>query len=169
MRKLILFVIILTAFSGSSIFGQVSISHATVEYQDGSQPLATNVPRFSWRYETDDSINRWVIPTNVKQTSYRIIVASTRENAEKNIGDLWDTKTIASNRMLLIPYEGKPLHSRDKAYWKVITSTTRYEITEVTHTTYSRVNEYKSLDTVTRVRFIESDINTFEISLLDSL
>ena len=168
MRKLILFVIILTAFSGSSIFGQVSISHATVEYQDGSQPLATNVPRFSWRYETDDSINRWVIPTNVKQTSYRIIVASTRENAEKNIGDLWDTKTIASNRMLLIPYEGKPLHSRDKAYWKVITSTTRYEITEVTHTTYSRVNEYKSLDTVTRVRFIESDINTFEISLLDS-
>ncbi len=168
MRKLILFVIILTAFSGSSIFGQVSISHPTVEYQDGSQPLATNVPRFSWRYETDDSINRWVIPTKVKQTSYRIIVASTRENAEKNIGDLWDTKTIASNRMLLIPYEGKPLHSRDKAYWKVITSTTRYEITEVTHTTYSRVNEYKSLDTVTRVRFIESDINTFEISLLDS-
>ena len=168
MRQFFLFVIILTTISVSSIFGQVSISHPTVEYQDGAQPLATNVPRFSWRYETDDSINRWVIPTNVKQTSYRIIVASTRENAEKNIGDLWDSKTIASNRMLLIPYEGKPLHSRDKAYWKVITSTTRYEITEVTHTTYSRVNEYKSLDTVTRVRFIESDINTFEISLLDS-
>jgi len=168
MRRFFLFVVILAAISGSSILGQVAIVHPTVEYQDGSQPLATNVPRFSWRYETNDSINRWVVPTNVKQTSYRIIVASTRENAEKNIGDLWDTKTVVSNQMLLIPYEGKPLHSRDKAYWKVIASTTRHEIVEVTHTTYSRVNEYKSLDTVTRVRFIESDINSFEISLLDS-
>ncbi len=160
MRRFFLFVVILAAISGSSILGQVAIVHPTVEYQNGSQPLATNVPRFSWRYETDDS--------NVRQTSYRIIVASTRENAEKNIGDLWDTKTVVSNQMLLIPYEGKPLHSRDKAYWKVIASTTCHEITEVTHTTYSRVNEYKTLDTVTRVRFIESDINSFEISLLDS-
>ena len=137
----ILAILVMMVFG--EVCGQITISHETVEYQDGSQPLATNVPRFSWQYETDDSINRKVIPNNVKQTSYRIIVASTRGNAEKNIGDLWDSKTVASNRMLLIPYEGKPLHSRDKAYWKVIASTTRYEITEVTHTTYSRVNEYK--------------------------
>ena len=145
------------------IFAQnipILLNNLSVEYQDGSQPLATNVPRFSWRYESGDS--------NVRQTSYRIIVASTRENAENNTGDLWDSKTVASNRMLLIPYEGKPLHSRDKVYWKVITSITHHVITEVTHTTYSRVNEYKSLDTVTRVSFIESKINTFEISLLDS-
>jgi len=167
MRKMTILAILVMMVFGE-VCAQVAISHETVEYQNGSQPLATNVPRFSWQYETDDSINRKVIPNNVKQTSYRIIVASTRENAEKNIGDLWDSKTVASNRMLLIPYEGKPLHSRDKAYWKVIASTTRYEITEVTHTTYSRVNEYKSLDTVTCVRFIESDINSFEISLLDS-
>ena len=164
--KIKIIIVVLTTLLtiiSSSIFAQnnpILLSNLSVEYQDGSQPLATNVPRFSWRYESGDS--------NVRQTSYRIIVASTQENAEKNLGDLWDTKTVASNRMLLIPYEGKPLHSRDKVYWKVITSITHHVITEVTHTTYSRVNEYKSLDTVTHVSFIESKINTFEISLLDS-
>ena len=159
MRRLFFFVVILTAISDSSIFGQVTISHVTVEYQDGTQPLATNVPRFSWRYESGDS--------NVRQTSYRIVVASTQENAKKNIGDLWDTKTVTSDRMLLIPYEGKPLHSRDKAYWKVIASTTCHEVTSVKHYDADVFLEETS-DTVTRVRFIESDITSFEISLLDS-
>ena len=159
MRRLFLFVILVTAVSVSSLFGQVSIVHPTVEYQDGSQPLATNVPRFSWRYETEDSTTaQRAIAIDVKQTSYRIVVASTRENAEKNIGDLWDTKTFSSNRMLLIPYEGKPLHSRDKAFWKVIASVK-----------YNWKNEETNgLGVSTLVEFIESDINFFEISLLDS-
>ena len=159
MRRLFLFVIIVTAISVSSLFGQISIVHPTVEYQDGSQPLATNVPRFSWRYETEDSTtDQRAIAINVKQTSYRIVVASTRENAEKNIGDLWDTKTLSSNRMLLIPYEGKPLHRCDKAFWKVIASVT-----------YNWKNEETNgLGVTTLVEFIESDINSFEISLLDS-
>ena len=139
--KIKIIIVVLTTLLtiiSSSIFAQnnpILLSNLSVEYQDGSQPLATNVPRFSWRYESGDS--------NVRQTSYRIIVASTQENAEKNLGDLWDTKTVASNRMLLIPYEGKTLHSRDKVYWKVITSITHHVITEVTHTTYSRVNVRK--------------------------
>ena len=119
----------------------------SVEYQDGSQPLATDVPRFSWQYETRDS--------NVLQTSYRIIVSSSPENARNDIGDLWDSKTVASDRMLLIPYAGKPLHSRDRVYWKVITS--------VTHKTQNA-----DIGNSTIVEFIESDINAFEISLLDS-
>ena len=149
---------ILAVMAFGEVCGQITISHETVEYQDGSQPLATNVPRFSWQYETNNSNEGQAIAINVKQTSYRIIVASTRENAKKNIGDLWDTKTLSSNRMLLIPYEGKPLHSRDKAYWKVIASVT-----------YNWKNEETNgLGATTLVEFIESDINFFEISLLDS-
>ncbi len=143
MRRLFFFVVILTAISDSSIFGQVTISHVTVEYQDGSQPLATNIPRFSWRYESD-------VPY-LRQTSYRIIVASSRELAEQGVGDLWDTKTVTSDRMLLIPYEGKPLHSRDKAFWKVIATLSTSSYDEIK--TFSCESSY---------------INTFEISLLDS-
>ena len=56
------------------------------------------------------------------QQNYRIIVATTAENAKKGIGDLWDSGVIPSSQMLYIPYAGKPLQSRDKAYWKVITT-----------------------------------------------
>ena len=147
MKRHFLLVVIAASLAVNGVFGQIAITHETVEYQDGSQPIATNVPRFSWRYETEDS--------KVRQTSYRIIVASTKDLVEQGVGDLWDTKTVASDRMLLIPYEGKPLHSRDRVYWKVITS--------VTH-----ITQNTDIGNSTIVEFIESDINTFEISLLDS-
>ena len=147
MKRHFFLVVIAASLAVNGVFGQIAITHETVEYQDGSQPIATNVPRFSWRYETEDS--------KVRQTSYRIIVSSTKNLVEQKVGDLWDTKTVASDRMLLIPYEGKPLHSRDRVYWKVITS--------VTHITPNT-----DIGNSTIVEFIESDINTFEISLLDS-
>ena len=117
MRKTLL--LFLSVLWCTAIFGQIQpvrIVSPTVEMQDGSQPLATNQPRFSWKYADNGSVN------NVRQTSYRLIVASTEENARHNIGDLWDTKAVDSDQMLYIPYEGKTLESRDKAYWKVVTT-----------------------------------------------
>ena len=101
--------------------------------------LDTNEPRFSWNYESDAK--------NVKQTSYRIIVASTLDGALKGFGDLWDSDVINSDRMLYIPYEGKPLQSRDKVFWKVFATIS-----------------YDKNKTVS----VESDVKSFEISLLNS-
>ena len=101
--------------------------------------LDTNEPRFSWNYESDAQ--------NVKQTSYRIVAASTFENAQNGVGDLWDSGVIDSDRMLYIPYEGKPLQSRDKVFWKIF-ATLSYD-------------KNKSVS-------VESDIKIFEISLLES-
>ena len=95
---------------------RVSLSSLTVEMQDGSQPLATAQPRFSWQYESNAQ--------NVVQTHYRVVVSSTEENARKGIGDLWDSGLIESSDMLYIPYGGKQLHSRDIAYWKVFATLT---------------------------------------------
>ena len=92
----------------------ITITNPNVEQQFHEQPLATAQPRFSWNYETTEN--------EVVQQNYRIIVATTAENALKGIGDLWDSGVIPSNQMLYIPYAGKELHSRDKAYWKVITT-----------------------------------------------
>ena len=135
-RLAILLGILVTLASCSKI--EINIINATVEQQDGSRALATDQPRFSWNYETDAQ--------NVIQTSYRIIVASTLENAQKGIGDLWDSKEVKSNQMLYIPYEGTPLKSRDRAFWKVLTTVTS-----------SGGHKTK----------VESEIGTFEISLLN--
>ena len=94
----------------------ITITNPNVEQQVHDQALATNQPRFSWNYET--------LENEVVQQNYRIIVATTAENAQNGIGDLWDSGVVPSNQMLYISYEGKELQSRDKAYWKVITTVT---------------------------------------------
>jgi alpha-L-rhamnosidase len=115
----------------------ISIVNPNVEQQVHPQTLTTAQPRFSWQYETTES--------NVIQQNYRIIVASTSKNAQNNKGDLWDSGVIPSNQMLYIPYEGKALQSRDKAFWKVITTLTA---------------EGKKAK-------VESEVKSFEISLLN--
>ena len=115
----------------------VSIVNPNVEQQVHPQALATAQLRFSWQYETTES--------NVVQQDYRIIVASTAENAQKGIGNLWDSGVTASSQMLYIPYAGKALQSRDRAYWKVITTVT--------------VNGKRTK--------VESEVQSFEISLLN--
>lgn len=101
--------------------------------------VETNEPRFSWNYVSDAQ--------NVNQTSYRVVAASTLENARNGIGDLWDSGEVCSDKMLYIPYEGKELQSRDKVFWKVFATLS-----------YGRNKIVK----------IESDIKYFEVSLLKS-
>ena len=104
----------------------VSIVNPNVEQQFHEQPLATSLPRFSWNYGTDrrSDEEKQTTESEVRQQNFRIIVATTAENAKKGIGDLWDSGVVPSSQMLYIPYEGVELKSRDKAYWKVITTVT---------------------------------------------
>ena len=140
---------ILLALLFAACSGNVKLVSSTVEMQhpgsattaDGEQLpafLATAEPRFSWCYESQLD--------NVVQTDYRIIVASSEENALKGIGDLWDSKEVDSSQMLYIPYQGSKLSSRDRCWWKVYTTVT-----------YGKRNSKKRL---------ESPVHQFEISLL---
>jgi alpha-L-rhamnosidase len=53
-----------------------------------------------------------------RQTAYQILVASSRENLDKDIGDLWDTGKVNSDETLVV-YAGKPLRSEMECWWKV--------------------------------------------------
>ena len=114
----------------------VAIVNPTVEQQDGSRALATNMPRFSWQYESTEN--------DIVQHAYRIIVSSTKQKAKNDVGDLWDSGEITSSQMLYISYAGKALQSRDKAYWKVVAKVS---------------NGSQNAE-------VESQVNSFEISLL---
>ena len=138
MMKRITFILLATLLLTACGSG-VELKNLTVEGQDGSQALATALPRFSWQYETKHQ--------NVVQRDYRIVVSTTRQKAEKGIGDLWDSEVIPSNQMLYIPYCGQELTSRTIAYWKVFTTVT-----------------YGSQNKTAKT---ESDVQQFEISLLN--
>ena len=141
MRRIIPLLLMAALFAACG--SKVEITNLTVEMQDGSMPLATATPRFSWNYEAKVD--------NVMQTSYRIIVASSEEKARRGEGDLWDSengdvRTENGNRMLYISYEGTPLKSRDRCWWRVYTTVT--------------YGNGRSME-------LKSPVQYFELSLLD--
>ena len=62
----------------------------------------------------------WVVPAGaVSQSAYQVLVASSEEKINNNIGDVWDseqTRTAASSE---IEHGGLPLKAGETYYWKV--------------------------------------------------
>jgi alpha-L-rhamnosidase len=73
-------------------------------------PLAVEAPqpRLTWKVDAGQT-----------QKAYRILVASSPALLQQGQGDLWDSGRVASDETLQIPYAGKPLSSRQHAYWQV--------------------------------------------------
>ena len=53
------------------------------------------------------------------QSAYRILVASSPRSLSAGTGDLWDSGKIQSDRSTQIDYQGAPLKSFQRCYWKV--------------------------------------------------
>ncbi|MHA1689059.1 MAG: family 78 glycoside hydrolase catalytic domain [Promethearchaeota archaeon] len=68
-------------------------------------------PRFSWILEHEKRAQ--------KQKAYQIMVCSSKEKAEKEIGDLWDSGRVESEKNMNIPHKGKELSSNQIYYWRV--------------------------------------------------
>ena len=76
------------------------------------EPLGidTAQPHFSWKIRSGRP---------VEQQAYEIQVASTREALEAGEGLLWDSGKVASDRQVMVPWQGEELHSRQQAWWRV--------------------------------------------------
>lgn len=83
------------------------------EYRINPLGIDVRQPRLSWVVEATDPNER-----GQRQTAYQILVASSRENLAKDLGDLWDTGKVASAETLVV-YAGKPLRSETECWWKV--------------------------------------------------
>ncbi|MEP6781509.1 MAG: glycoside hydrolase family 78 protein [Gemmatimonadaceae bacterium] len=92
--------------------GSASAITLRTEYLVNPLSLNTRVPRLSWIIDGGTA-------RGVAQTAYQILVASSAENLNANKGDLWDAGKVASNATNQIEYQGKPLNSRQAAFWKV--------------------------------------------------
>ena len=90
------------------------LSPADLRCEYLENPLGIDVlkPRLSWKL--DSSIR------GQKQTAYRILVASSPEKLKSDIGDLWDTGKVDSDKSIHVDYGGTPLDSSTQCFWKVI-------------------------------------------------
>jgi len=75
--------------------------------------IAQKRPFFGWIVNSDQN--------NTVQTDFQILVASSLENIQKNIGDCWDSGRIKSDQSINISYAGKELRPNAVYFWKVKT------------------------------------------------
>jgi alpha-L-rhamnosidase len=86
-------------------------SELKCEYSDNPLGIENINPRLSWILNSDRR--------NQKQSAFRILVAGSKENIDRNIGDLWDSHKIISGESVHNEYKGKRLSSGMRCWWKV--------------------------------------------------
>ena len=68
-------------------------------------------PRLSWILTSEQR--------GEQQKAFQVLAASSAEGLEHNGGDLWDSGKVLSDQTIEIIYQGKPLSSRSRVWWKV--------------------------------------------------
>jgi alpha-L-rhamnosidase len=83
------------------------------EYLDNPLGIDAVRPRLSWWLDDDR-------PAEI-QTAYRIIAGADPARLDDDTGDLWDTGRVESSMTAHVVWDGTPLRSRQRVYWKVRT------------------------------------------------
>ncbi|UCD27570.1 MAG: hypothetical protein JSV03_10680, partial [Planctomycetota bacterium] len=89
----------------------MEVANLRCEYLTDPVGIDVVQPRLSWVLESDRR--------GAKQTAYRIMAASSRANIEDDKGDLWDTGKVISDQTVFVVYEGKPMQTGMRVWWKV--------------------------------------------------
>ena len=93
-------------------FGQASlrITDLRCEYRVNPRGIDVAAPRLSWVLQSDQR--------GAAQSARQILVASSREKLNRDIGDVWDSGKIVSHQTVHVRFMGKLQSNRDY-FWKV--------------------------------------------------
>ena len=91
--------------------GAVSVTGLRAEYVASPLGVETNKPRLSWLLLSRGR--------NVRQSAYRVTVASSAEALAAGAADLWDSGRVNVSDCFSVPYGGVPLKSRQRCFWRV--------------------------------------------------
>ena len=84
-------------------------SEPKVEGKTNPPKVANPAPEFSWQY--DD-------PEQRPQSAFHLLVATSAELLDQNVGDLWDSGVVLSDAHQA-KYQGVELGSETTYFWKV--------------------------------------------------
>jgi len=91
--------------------GPLVASYLRCEYRMDPLGIDAKEPRLSWVVESAQRAQR--------QTAYQVLVAAAEETLRQDRGDLWDSGKVAGDGTTAIVYQGKPLVSGVRCFWKV--------------------------------------------------
>jgi len=107
-KKLIFLLLILPL----QLFAQaLQVGNLQCEYNSNPAGIESLNPKLSWILTSTGR--------NVEQTAYRVLVSDDQTQLNKNIGNIWDSKRVASSGSIEVTYNGKPLIAAKTYYWKV--------------------------------------------------
>lgn len=101
----------LAGVAGARAESPARAEYLRCEYLEDPLGIGQLHPRLSW--EMHDSRR------GAAQTAYQVLVASSPDKLAADVGDLWDSGRVASSQSAQVVYQGKPLGSRTRCYWKV--------------------------------------------------
>jgi len=109
-RWILLFMIPLLPAIG---FAQQKVTISYLRCENTKDPLGveSRTPLLGWELSSSKY--------NVMQKAYRILVADNEATLDKNLGNIWDSKKVASNASINIFFAGKALEPAKKYFWKV--------------------------------------------------
>lgn len=87
------------------------VSNLKCENRANPMGIQTQQVHLSWQVQSDQR--------NQSQVAYHILVSDSEENLLKNRGNIWDSGIIKSVQSIQLEYDGLPLISEEKYFWKV--------------------------------------------------
>ncbi|MCJ7777492.1 MAG: glycoside hydrolase family 78 protein [Sedimentisphaerales bacterium] len=96
---------------GGDMSGAVTVEELRCEYRVNPLGIDVTQPRLSWIMQSGER--------GQVQTACQILVTDKESLLDLNVGNLWDSGKIVSDRSNQVEYKGKPLKSSMQCYWKV--------------------------------------------------
>ena len=111
--KNFIFIPFIIAFSIIIELQAATIRPAGLSCEQITNPLGIGVrqPLLSWIIESSEN--------DMRQSAYEIIVSNSKADIDKNNGNSWHTSKVASDETVFVPYQGAPLQSFMRYWWKV--------------------------------------------------
>ena len=88
----------------------LKVGQMLCEYQENPIGLDAAQPLLAWKLVAEGR--------DEQQSAYQVLVASSLENLERGVGDMWDSGKVMSDATVQIRYAGRPLPSRVVCFWK---------------------------------------------------
>lgn len=95
----------------SPLSASVTVIAPRCEYAENPLGVDAPQPRLSWILDSKERGQR--------QSAYRVLAATSQQKLRTGDYDLWDSGKVAGDRSIQVLYEGKPLNSRQRCFWKV--------------------------------------------------
>lgn len=96
---------------GQLVAENIRLKNLRAEMLENPEGIDVRNPRLSWEISGTER--------GIEQTAFQVLVASSPEKLNDNEGDLWDSGKTPSDQSVHVKYNGKPLRSREKCFWKV--------------------------------------------------